>query len=240
MPLPFPMTLDAFALSVDLVSVLCLVSVIILGSKTIRAFRQSKQAVTESASLISVIVDALSSRIQRSESVMLQLRSDIETTTRRSDTLAGEQVSLRASHQETLHHLQEILSNDKKLILEFEQLKSKLNAIQQRNPATDALPKRENLAALVSDGDFLASLTPTERLTLEILRDEGAKTAPEIGKRLNKSREHTSRLMKKLYMEGYVDRESNRAPFRYKLNEALRSTFESSSNAIRAKPSETF
>jgi uncharacterized membrane protein len=234
------MTLDAFALSVDLVSVLCLVSVIILGSKTIRAFRQSKQAVTESASLISVIVDALSSRIQRSESVMLQLRSDIETTTRRSDTLAGEQVSLRASHQETLHHLQEILSNDKKLILEFEQLKSKLNAIQQRNPATDALPKRENLAALVSDGDFLASLTPTERLTLEILRDEGAKTAPEIGKRLNKSREHTSRLMKKLYMEGYVDRESNRAPFRYKLNEALRSTFESSSNAIRAKPSETF
>jgi DNA-binding MarR family transcriptional regulator len=93
---------------------------------------------------------------------------------------------------------------------------------------------------VVSDGDFLASLTPTERLTLEILRDEGAKAAPEIGKRLQKSREHTSRLMKKLYMEGYVDRESNRAPFRYRLNEALRSTFESSSNTIRVKPSETF
>jgi len=233
------MTLDAFALSVDLVSVLCLALAVIVGTKAIRAFQQSKQAVTESASLISVIVDALSSRIQRSESVMVQIRSDIEATTRRSDTLAGEQVSLRASHQETLHHLQEILSNDTKLILEFEQLKSKLNAIQQ-SPATDALPKRENLAALVSDGDFLASLTPTEHVTLEILRDEGAKTAPEIGKRLKKSREHTSRLMKKLYMEGYVDRESNRAPFRYKLNETLRSTFESSNNPIRAKPSETF
>jgi hypothetical protein len=233
------MTLDAFALSVDLVSVLCLALAVIVGSKAIRAFQQSKQAVTESASLISVIVDALSSRIQRSESVMVQLRSDVEATTRRSDTLAGEQVSLRASHQETLHHLQEILSNDTKLILEFEQLKSKLNAIQQ-SPATDALPKRENLAALVSDGDFLASLTPTEHVTLEILRDEGAKTAPEIGKRLKKSREHTSRLMKKLYMEGYVDRESNHAPFRYKLNETLRSTFESSNNPIRAKPSETF
>jgi len=234
------MTFDAFALTVDLVSALCLVSLVIVGNKTIRAFRQSKQAVTESASLISVIVDALSSRIQRSESVVKQLRSDIEATLRRSDTLAGEQASLRASHQEVLHHFQDILSNDKKLILEFEQLKSKLNAIQQRSPATDALPKRENLAALVSDGDFLASLTPTEHLTLEILRDEGAKTAPEIGKRLKKSREHASRLMKKLYMEGYVDRESNRAPFRYKLNEALRSTFESSSDRIRAKPSETF
>jgi uncharacterized membrane protein len=234
------MTLDAFALSVDLVSVLCLVLVVIVGSKAIRAFRQSKQAVTESASLISVIVDALSSRIQRSESVMKQLRSDVEAIMGRSDTLAGEQVSLRTSHKETLHHFQEILSNEKKLLLEFEQVKSKLNALQQRSLDTDALPKRENLAALVSDGDFLASLTPTERLTLEILRDEGAKTAPEIGKRLQKSREHASRLMKKLYMEGYVDRESNRAPFRYRLNEALRSTFESSSNTIRVKPSETF
>jgi DNA-binding MarR family transcriptional regulator len=72
------------------------------------------------------------------------------------------------------------------------------------------------------------------------LGDEGAKTAPEIGKHLKKSREHTSRLMKKLYIEGYVDRESNRSPFRYKLNETLRSTFESSNNPIRAKPSETF
>ena len=128
------MTLDAFALSVDLISVLCLVLVGIVGSKTIRAFQQSKQAVVESSSLVSVIVDALSSRIQRSESVMVQLRSDMEATTQRSDALAGEQVNLRASHQETLHHLQEILASDKKLILEFEQLKSKLNTIQQRSP----------------------------------------------------------------------------------------------------------
>ena len=219
---------------------LCLVLVGIVGSKAIRAFQQSKQALVESSSLISIIVDALSSRIQRSESVIVQLRSDVEATTQRSETLAGEQATLRVSHEETLHHLQEILANDKKLILEFEQLKSKLNAIQQRSPATDALPKRENLAALVSDGDLLATLTPTERMTLEILRDEGAKAAPEIGKRLKKSREHTSRLMKKLYMEGYVDRESNHAPFRYKLNESLRATFESSSNPIRAKPSEAF
>jgi len=234
------MTLDAFAISVDLVSVLCLLLVGIVGTKAIHAFRQSKQSVVESSSLISIIVDALSSRIQRSESVIVQLRSDIEATTQRADTMAGEQLSLRTSYQEMSRHLQEMLSSDKKLILEFERLKSTLNAIQEKSPPSDGLPKRENLAALVSDGDFLASLTPTERLTLEIMRDEGAKTAPEIGKRLNKSREHTSRLMKKLYMEGYVDRESNRAPFRYKLNETLRSTFEEPSNPISAKPSETF
>lgn len=234
------MTLDLLALSVDLLSVVCLVAVGIVGTKAIRAFQQSKQAVTESASLISVIVDALSSRIQRSESVLHDLRADLETTTRHGDTLEGEQANLRVSHLQMLNHLQEVLSNDKKLILEFEQLKSRLGSIQERSLATEGLPKRENLPAAISDGDLLASLAPTERRTLEILRDEGAKGAPELGKRLKKSREHTSRLMKKLYMEGYVDRESHHAPFRYKLNEALRSALESSNKeAITAKPSET-
>jgi hypothetical protein len=30
-------------------------------------------------------------------------------------------------------------------------------------------------------------------------------------------------LMKKLYLEGYVDRESNHAPFRYKVTDTARS-----------------
>lgn len=80
----------------------------------------------------------------------------------------------------------------------------------------------------------MAALTPTEQQTVEILRREGPKAAPELGKRVRKSREHMARLMKKLYMEGYVDRESNRAPFRYRLNEKVRQTFETGTKAITA------
>ena len=236
---PVPRALDLFALSVDLVSVLCLIAVGIVGAKVIRGFHQSKQAVIESASLINVIVDALTSRIDRSESVILDLRKNVETVSNRSQNLEKEQTNLRASHLQVLHHLQELLSNDKKLVLELEQLKSKLGGLQQRSPMAEALPKRENLTTIISDGALLASLTPTERRTLDLLRDEGAKSAPELGKRLKKSREHTARLMKKLYMEGYVDRESNRAPFRYKLNESLRTALEGTDKEITAKPSET-
>jgi DNA-binding MarR family transcriptional regulator len=96
----------------------------------------------------------------------------------------------------------------------------------------EGLPSRENFATTLSEADLLLNLTATERLTLEILRDEGSKGAPELGKRLNKSREHTSRLMKKLYMEGFVKRESNHTPFRYKLNDEVRSALESAPNRV--------
>ncbi len=229
--------MDLFAIALDAISVLLLILIALVGRRTIRAFRQSKQAVTESASLVSVIVDALSSRIEQSESVMMELRTDVEGVKERSAGLEGEQANLRSSHLGLLERLQDLLATDKQLILELEQLKGKLSPFQQRAPAAEGRSKREGLGAMVGTGDILASLTPTERETLEILRREGPKAAPELGKRLRKSREHTSRLMKKLYLEGYVDRESNRAPFRYKLNEAVHLAFESGSGAVTAKAS---
>jgi chromosome segregation ATPase len=230
--------LDLFAIAVDAVSLLFLIFITIVGTRAIHAFRQSKQAVTESASLISVIVDALSSRIEQSESAINELRSDMGSVKQHSAGLEDEQASIRSSHLHLLRHLQEVLANDKRLIVEFEQLKEKFSSFQQKAPAATSLPKREGLGGVMTSGDILGSLTPTERQTLEILRREGPKAAPELGKRLKKSREHTSRLMKKLYLEGFVDRESNRAPFRYKLNEAVVSALESRGGAVTAKASE--
>ena len=219
--------LDPIALSLDAISLLTLLLVAVVGLITHRAFRQSKQAVVEAGSLISVIVDALTSRIQRSETSLASLRLDMANVNRREETLEGEQVALHGSYEELMHRMEEVLANDRKVIAEFQQIKSKLGEVKQERSTVEGLPKRENFANAISEGDLLAMLTPTERQTLEILKVEGAKAAPELGSRLNKSREHTSRLMKKLYMEGYVNRDSNRAPFRYKLNDAVRSALES-------------
>jgi DNA-binding MarR family transcriptional regulator len=69
--------------------------------------------------------------------------------------------------------------------------------------------------------DTLAKLTPTERGVLELLAD-GGKAAPEIGRLVAKSREHTARLMKSLFEQGFVEREANRQPYEYRLNEKVR------------------
>jgi chromosome segregation ATPase len=226
------------AIVVDLVSLVSLLVAGIVGLRAVGAFKQSRQAVTESASLITVIVEALSSRIQRSESALSALREDLAMTARRSERLEGNQGALRAANEEVVRQLQEMLANDKKLLTEVEHLKSKIAGMGETAQVIEGLPKPGNFAA-ISEENMLASLTPTERRTLDILNAEGAKGAPELGKRLKKSREHTSRLMKKLYMEGYVSRESNRAPFRYKLNDVVRSALEPSSSEIKEEQAKT-
>jgi predicted HTH transcriptional regulator len=63
----------------------------------------------------------------------------------------------------------------------------------------------------------LAALTETEVAVLEFLSAEGPKTAPEIKEKVQLSREHTARLMKKLYEEGYLERETYKLPFKYRV-----------------------
>jgi chromosome segregation ATPase len=67
----------------------------------------------------------------------------------------------------------------------------------------------------------LAALTNTEVSVLEMLSSEGSKTAPEIKERVGLSREHTARLMKKLYEEGYLEREIGKIPFRYSVKKEM-------------------
>jgi len=67
----------------------------------------------------------------------------------------------------------------------------------------------------------LAALTDTEIAVLEMLSKEGAKTSPEIKERVHLSREHTARLMKKLYEGGYLEREAGKIPFKYSIKKEM-------------------
>lgn len=67
----------------------------------------------------------------------------------------------------------------------------------------------------------MAQLTDTEVAVLELLVSEGAKTAPEIKERVKLSREHTARLMKKLYEQGYLERETGKIPFKYSVKKEM-------------------
>jgi len=68
----------------------------------------------------------------------------------------------------------------------------------------------------------LAQLTATELRVLEILTDEGPKTAPEMKSDIELTREHTARLMKKLYVKGYVERDETKTPYAYRIKEEMR------------------
>lgn len=194
-----------------LISSILLVIVIITARWTLKGFNQSKQALREAASYVSVIVAALSPRIESLEEISNQMRDAIGALTAESTGLRSSDASLESRCRELEKSVEDMITRYKQILQELESIRSK------------PVPPVAELRPVLQEDPILERLTATERETLQILK-EGPLHAPELGRRVNKSREHMARLMKRLYLEGYVDRETDQPPFRYKLNDKLRSS----------------
>jgi len=106
-------------------------------------------------------------------------------------------------------------------------LKAKISGLEEQLQKLSAAPAAGSELAMptpvmpIKRDKAIASLTETEVAVLEFLVAEGSKTAPEIKEKVQLSREHTARLMKKLYEEGYVERETGKLPFRYSVKKEM-------------------
>jgi len=125
-----------------------------------------------------------------------------------------------------------------------EKMSARLNEVDKK--VRDVVASQEALAAKISDVEkqvqqfpmipeakvepvipikrekALAPLTVTELSVLKMLAMEGSMTAPKIKDRTKLSREHTARLMKKLYEEGYLERDTSKIPFKYRLKKEMK------------------
>ena len=117
--------------------------------------------------------------------------------------------------------LQEVLKN------KISGIETRLEEQAQKLTAVPEVKTDPSLAAMsipvmpIKRDKAMASLTETEVAVLEFLSIEGSKTAPEIKERVGLSREHTARLMKKLYEEGYLERETGKLPFKYSVKKEM-------------------
>lgn len=67
----------------------------------------------------------------------------------------------------------------------------------------------------------LAPLTDTELRVLEFIASGGERTAPEVKDMIKLTREHTARLMKKLYEAGYLERRPEKIPYTYRVKDEM-------------------
>lgn len=74
----------------------------------------------------------------------------------------------------------------------------------------------------VQGDDILQELTETELDVLKMIVDFGEGTVPEIREQISKTREHTARLLKKLYDKGFIDRNTSSMPYRYSIRKEIR------------------
>ena len=86
--------------------------------------------------------------------------------------------------------------------------------IVQQVPVTAPIP--------VEGDNILQQITGTELEVLKMIVDLGEGTVPEIKDVIGKTREHTARLLKKLYEKGYIDRNTSSMPYRYRIRKEIR------------------
>lgn len=121
-----------------------------------------------------------------------------------------------------LVRLEEVDKKLRDIVASHETLNAKVSTIEEQARRITAVPEAKIEAVIPIKRDkAMAPLTDTEIAVLEMLAVEGAKTAPEIKERVRLSREHTARLMKKLYEEGYLERDTNKIPFRYSVKKEM-------------------
>jgi len=83
---------------------------------------------------------------------------------------------------------------------------------------SESAPSKEQQKEEAKEIAIIKGLSPTENSVLKLLIEE-AKTPKQIQQRINKSREHTARLMKRLFELGYVTREERKRPYVYEITE---------------------
>jgi len=118
--------------------------------------------------------------------------------------------------------LDEIDKQVRDVVTSQEKNAAKVSSIEEQVRQLSAIPEAKVEAVIpIKKEKALAPLTETEVSVLEMLASEGPKTAPEIRERIKLSREHTARLMKNLYEEGYLERDTGKIPFKYSVKKEM-------------------
>lgn len=185
-------------------------------------YRRDRRLFMESKDLVSGVVRVLSGRLQKQGEML----GALEGTVRRVLKTQEEQ---QARLEKITEHMVQSMDLQRRSIGILARLGRKVNqllptsASKEKEGAPQELVASEHVAPI---DVALSRLTPTELKALQLLVMEGPLPSPNIGRTVGKSREHTARLMKRLYEQGYVDRETSRIPYRYKLNEKIRGVLE--------------
>jgi hypothetical protein len=124
--------------------------------------------------------------------------------------------------EKLLARLDEVDKKVRDTVVSQEALTAKISAIEEQAQQFSMIPEAKIEAVIpIKREKVLAPLTETELSVLEMLSLEGPKTAPEIKEKIKLSREHTARLMKKLYESGYLERETGKIPFKYTVKKEM-------------------
>jgi len=191
--------------------------------------KRASKAYEEAKGVVGDIIVSFDKQVQRQEEQLGTTMQKVEALTAKSERLAKRidehesrvanrfaDVTSKFAGSSNLEGVKSDLGNMRKqvedLIKAQEELKQHAAAVSDLQIET-AIPIKKERA--------LAPLTETELRVLESIAASGEKTAPEIKGMIKLTREHTARLLKKLYEGGYLERRSEKTPYVYRVKEEM-------------------
>jgi predicted transcriptional regulator len=201
-----------------------------------RRLRKLTEEYANAKTLVSDIVISFNNQVRKQEEKVAAAVQKTVATASRSGKIEGKledqenQVARMTTEVSALTQLekemQEQLTATAQKVTEAtrkqDDILEKITDLEERTKKPVASEASIEAVIPIRQEKALAAITPTELSVLEILASEGQKTAPEIKVRVNLTREHTARLMKKLYEEGYLERTTGKIPFAYSVKEEMR------------------
>lgn len=233
---------------IELTSILIGIMSIIITVASIEYYRQISKAKKEyelAKNIIEDIVLSFNRGLKRQANRIEVIAYKLDGSLAKSDTSVKKVESIEKiilPIEEQIKKINQTTSNfsSKKEIIKdkiqnFDETNQKLNnrieKLEEKINKLTEIPEtiRETVIPIRRE-KALAAITNTEIIVLEVLSSEGGKTAPEMKNKINLSREHTARLMKKLYEKGYLERETGKIPFRYNIKKEMEQFLNSTKN----------
>lgn len=201
-----------------------------------KRIRRVREEYEEAKDTVGDVVMSINRQFQKQETSLRAVAHKTEIISSENEKVARkvEQYDKRLSALAEI--IEEVPTIEQKLSAQIDEINRKVGDVKTaQDKLTQRIAKVEKIkyrvqvpeakieaAIPIKKEKALAPLTETELAVLEIIAKEGEKTAPEIREKIKLTREHTARLMKKLYEDGYLERATHKMPYTYRLKEEMK------------------
>lgn len=195
-----------------------------------RRIKRAHEMYDEAKEVVGDVVVSFNRELQRQEDRLDAVAYKVELSLSRCEDVLNKMKGYDKQLSDLAARVEDVSGIEKRVPAQIEDMKKKVEEViakqkqfMEKTAEAPAAPEAKIKAAIpIKREKALAPLTETELNVLEILASEGKKTAPEIREKIKLTREHTARLMKKLYERGYLEREAGKMPYSYSIKEEMR------------------
>jgi chromosome segregation ATPase len=191
-----------------------------------RRIRMADEKYEEAQDVVGDVILSYNKQLGMQEAALEKVSYKVEGLDARSEKIT-QRIEILENHKDALPStLTDLVSSQEELAKDLGALKLELDSLKKMQENFEkqisAVPEvKVETAIPIRRERALEPLTETELHVLEFIATEGEKTAPEIRTLTKLTREHSARLVKKLYEEGYLERDTMKTPYKYRVKDEM-------------------